>query len=106
MNDADFLKLCACGKAAAIAQALADGANPKAMDEYGETALIKAAESGATESVRLLLAAGAEINAAAENGRTALAAAVAKGQKVHQKYHSCFGRNRSHGRSKTGSQCG
>ena len=79
MNDADFLKLCACGKAAAIARALADGANPKAMDEYGETALIKAAEGGATESVRLLLAAGAEINAAAENGRTALAAAVAKG---------------------------
>ena len=75
MNDADFLKLCACGKAAAIARALADGANPKAMDEYGETALIKAAEGGATESVRLLLAAGAEINAAAENGRTALAAA-------------------------------
>ena len=64
---------------AAIARALADGANPKAVDEYGETALIKAAEGGAMESVRLLLAAGAEINAAAENGRTALAAAVAKG---------------------------
>ena len=49
MNDADFLKLCACGKAAAIARALADGANPKAMDEYGETALIKAAEGGSLD---------------------------------------------------------
>lgn len=43
-----------------------------AVDYYGNTALMKAAEHGEAETVKLLIAAGADVNAKTDDGRTAL----------------------------------
>ena len=62
------------------AQILIDhGADVNARDNRGNTALILASQSGATDLFRLLVAEGADIDAANREGRTALTEAMSKG---------------------------
>ncbi len=72
MSDSDFLKLCKSGDVAKIEQAIIDGANVNAKDNYGQTALMSAAWGGQTETAKLLINHGADINAKANEGMTAL----------------------------------
>lgn len=60
------------GDAAALNQALSSSADVKWSDEFGNTALHRAAESGSGKCVSALLAAGAELNAVGSRGRTPL----------------------------------
>jgi ankyrin repeat protein len=55
---------------------LAKGADPKANDGRGNTALMMAAQMGDVETLRLLTAEGADVNAANEQGATPLGNAV------------------------------
>ncbi len=58
------------------------GEDVNAEAEYGETALMAAAEKGQVETVKLLLEAGADVNAQTKAGEygTALIAAVRRGK--------------------------
>lgn len=59
-----------------LRRSLAAGADAKAADERGVTALMYAARYGGIEAMRLLLAHGADVNATSEAGGTALMAAA------------------------------
>ncbi|MGD9966852.1 MAG: ankyrin repeat domain-containing protein [Hyphomonadaceae bacterium] len=63
MSDADhrLLTAAAAGDAAALHEALADGANVNARGEFDDSALNFAAERGHGEIVDLLIAAGADL---------------------------------------------
>ena len=55
------------------------GANPNAVDNYGKTALMSAAQKGHAEVVKMLLSAGADVNAADNYDWTALMVAAELG---------------------------
>ena len=59
-----------------LEQALSNGAQVDARDEYGATALMEAARFGHKCAVQMLLRHGASIRARAPNGRTVLMAAI------------------------------
>lgn len=62
----------------AVVRALvAAGADVKATDEEGRTALMSAAEAGSTDGVKALIESGASVNAKDKHGRTALMWSVA-----------------------------
>ncbi|MCR5220169.1 MAG: ankyrin repeat domain-containing protein, partial [bacterium] len=73
MPDANFIDLCALGEIGAVRQAIRDGANPNAHNQYGNTALMYAVNNNKDpEVINALLEAGADINAKNDNGETAL----------------------------------
>jgi len=67
------------GPARLVAVLMERGADVDIRGEYGETALMAAAENGKLDLVRLLVEAGADVNAQHEGGWTALAWAEAEG---------------------------
>lgn len=72
MPDEQFFELCAKGEPGEIRQALKDGANPNAKNEYGFTALMFSADNNGAEALKLLLDAGADVSPKNRYGRTAL----------------------------------
>ena len=73
MNDWAFVKLCEKCSAQQIRAELMNGANPNARGEYGNTALMYAAEYNKNpEVVSILLKAGADVNTKSDVGMTAL----------------------------------
>jgi ankyrin repeat protein len=64
------------GDAALLRSLLQTGSSHAALDQAGETALMRAAHSGHLEAVQVLLAFGAEVNFKSEQGWTALARAA------------------------------
>ncbi|MBQ6669645.1 MAG: ankyrin repeat domain-containing protein, partial [Deltaproteobacteria bacterium] len=77
MPDGQFIDLCALGEIGAIRQAIRDGANPNAHNQYGGTALMFAVNNNENPDViRALLEAGADINAKDDGGGTALMGAA------------------------------
>ena len=79
MSDAEFIKLCKSGDARKVEEAIINGANVNAKNNYGGTALMLAAENGHTETAELLLKHGAEVNAKNNGGWTALRHAAERG---------------------------
>ncbi|MCR5221022.1 MAG: ankyrin repeat domain-containing protein [bacterium] len=81
MPDAEFVRLCGKGTAAAIEKSLKAGANPNAKadpDGRGEmSALMRAAKHNNIPGIRALLKAGADVNAHNSEGETALMLALA-----------------------------
>ena len=71
MPDEEFVELCRGGTAEQVKQALAEGANPNAREDGGDTALMWAALGDKLPVVQALLAAGADVNAR-NRGVTAL----------------------------------
>lgn len=76
---ADLIKAASKGDAALARSLLAGGADVRAKDRFGNTALIYAALGGHTEVVRLLLESGADPLAANQIGMTAPKLAAAHG---------------------------
>ena len=73
MSDIDFYRLCRNAPYEKIIEALDRGANPRAKNTNGTTALMTAAEhNGNARVLRALLEAGAEVNAKNHKGNTAL----------------------------------
>lgn len=72
MSDSDFLDLCKFGDANKVEEAIMNGANVNAKDNYGWTVLIWAAMGGKTETAELLLKHGADVNAKDNSGWTPL----------------------------------
>lgn len=68
------------GEATQIKDLLAAGADHRAADEAGETALMHAAHGGHLAAVEVLIAAGADVNAQSPQGWTALAKAAYNGE--------------------------
>ncbi len=81
MNQAhsDILDLIARGDMAGLQAALAAGADARARDPWGVTALMRAAALGKKETVDLLLEHGAEADQTSDAGNTALMTAAARG---------------------------
>ena len=78
--DDQLLKGASAGDLAGVAQALAQGANVNAKDEYDNTALNWAALSGHAEVAKRLLEAGADVeNKGSGGGLTPLANAASRG---------------------------
>lgn len=69
MSDKDFVELCKSGNARKVEEAIMNGANVNAKDNYGATA---SALYGHTETVELLLKHGADVNAKTDGRWTAL----------------------------------
>ena len=80
MSDYEFLKLCRSRDARKVEEAIMNGANVNATDDYGNTALMLAASHGQTEVAEVLLKHGADVNAKNNNGNTALTLATKKGR--------------------------
>ncbi len=78
-TNSNILDLIARGDTAGLQAALAAGADTKAGDRWGVTALMRAAALGHRETVDLLLEHGAEAGQASAAGNTALMAAAARG---------------------------
>ena len=76
MSDTEFLELCIGGDAGEIRQAIREGANPNARNEYGFTALMFAADSKNAQAIEPLLEAGADVSAKNRYGWTALMVAA------------------------------
>ena len=69
----DFFELAKTGTPKSIEAAIRQGADPRARDKYGETALMYAAGNNQNPEVSLvLLRAGADINAKSTDGWTPL----------------------------------
>ncbi|MBQ7544826.1 MAG: ankyrin repeat domain-containing protein [Synergistaceae bacterium] len=79
MSDDEFLELCSSGDARAVEEALKNGADANACDEFGSTALHESANSGNPDVAEVLLKYGAEVDAKDFIGATALGFAVSKG---------------------------
>lgn len=80
MPDAEFIELCWEGSPEAVRKALTEGANPRAKNKAGFTALMVAVMGNEHPGVvRALLAAGAEREARNEAGNTALMYAAGHG---------------------------
>ena len=77
--DRDTLALVAGGDAKALGAALTGGADARARDRWGVSALMHAAAKGDIEMVELLLAHGAEAERTSDAGNSALMVAVARG---------------------------
>ena len=75
----DLLTLIERGDAAGLEAALAAGADAKACDRLGVSALTHAAAGGDAAAVRLLLDHGAEVNRTSQAGNAPLMAAAARG---------------------------
>ncbi|MHB1352603.1 MAG: ankyrin repeat domain-containing protein [Thiobacillus sp.] len=75
----ELLVAASSGDVARIEALLAAGADPAAVDEAGETALMHAAHNGHVAAVEALIAAGADVNAKSPQGWTALAKAAYNG---------------------------
>ena len=79
MPDNEFRVFCRKAKHLEIVRALDSGANAKAVDAHGTTALMEAAKNNPDAmAVRDLLKAGADVNAVNEDGNTALIFAAAQ----------------------------
>ena len=63
--DEEFVKLCEEGTAEEVKQALANGANPNAKDEYGWTAIERAVDNDNLPAFQVLQDAGAKMSDAA-----------------------------------------
>ena len=79
MSDEEFIELCKSGDARKVEEAIINGANVNAKDNYGWTALMEATFWGHTETAELLLKHGADVNAENKYGRTALMRAMTRG---------------------------
>ena len=66
-----------------VAQLLADGANPDARNDHGQTALMAAASGGSVESAKILLAHGVDVKAKDLFGMTALDLAQEAFERAH-----------------------
>ncbi len=77
-RDRNLIEAVKKGYAPIVQAFLAKGADAKAADDTGGTALIWAVARGRAETVRLLLGSGAEVNARDADGMTALALAKRK----------------------------
>jgi ankyrin repeat protein len=75
----DFLRVAKQGDIATVQALLAEGADLKAQDTFGATALMRAAEADDLAMVRALLEHGADIQAQDTFGQTALMAATTQG---------------------------
>lgn len=71
LSDSAFLRLCESGGLNKIKQALADGANPNAADQYGCTALMRVLRRG-PRVAQVLVDAGADVNAVNDKGLSVL----------------------------------
>ena len=71
-RDEYFIELCKFGNVGEVEEAIKEGANINAKDNYGATALMEAANEGNTAIVKLLLKHGADVNAEDNYGTTAL----------------------------------
>lgn len=78
-SDEDFLKLCEAGNVVEVKEAIKNGANVNAKNNYGSTALMHATVIGYTETTELLLKHGADVNAKNVIGWTALMGAAVIG---------------------------
>ena len=67
--DGALLKATQEGKIKAVKQAIADGADVNAKDDWGMTPLHRAAGQGQKEIAELLIAEGADVNAKIEAGK-------------------------------------
>lgn len=69
-NDADAALITACKSASpeAVRAALASGASPGAVDDWGRTALQLGVKAGCAETAMVLLEAGADVSAASVGG--------------------------------------
>ncbi len=73
MSDYDFLKLCKSGDAVKVQEAITNGADVNARNNYdGLTALMWAARHGHADVVEVLMKHGADVNAKNNDGWTAL----------------------------------
>lgn len=79
ISDQQFLDMCRDGDTQGVINAISSGANVNAKDNYGWTALMRAARDGYTEIVNALLKADANANAKDKYGWTALLLAAEKG---------------------------
>jgi hypothetical protein len=77
-HDRNLIEAVKKGHAPIVQAFLAKGADAKAADDTGGTALIWAVARGRAETVRLLLDGGAEVNARDADGTTALTLARRK----------------------------
>lgn len=75
-SSSSMIQAAATGDAAAVRAGLADGADPDAEDDQGNSALACAGPRGHVEVVALLLERGADPNTAARDGDTVLSDAV------------------------------
>ena len=78
-EDADLLEHIAQGDRVGLEAALAAGADAKARDRWGGSALAHAAARGDQVAVSLLLTHGAEVDAASNAGNAPIMAAAARG---------------------------
>ncbi len=67
------------GETEIVKALIESGADVKAKNKYGETALIVAAAWGHSEIVQIFLRAGADVNAQGEDGDTAMLKAITEG---------------------------
>lgn len=73
MSDDEFLELCISGTARQVEEAINNGANVNAVDEYGETALMSAARSNRNpEVISVLLKNGADASIRDNEGKIAV----------------------------------
>jgi uncharacterized protein len=78
----DWERAARAGDTRTLAERLASGADPNALDRYGQTALMLIARGGHLEATELLIRAGATLDTTAKFGLSATMLAVINGHEA------------------------